>query len=448
MRTLRMRVSVAATLIAVLGLALGAWAFAAATEHSLRERLVADLATEAEALARRAADPDALRTLVDARTTERLLRVSRPDGTLLAASRHAVRQSADLERIDIHADPGTPPPGPGWVTGTSDFAKLGAGWLIHQESGAVRVLIAAPLADVQQAVGTVTTIAVLAVPLLAAGIWVLVWLALGRSLRPVDRLRRQAAEAADSYPPPRLEATSAGTELETLIATLDDLLQRSAAGVRRQRRFLADAAHELLSPLATLRTTLEVAARRNDPADLPRVLARSLRAQGRLEHTAEQLLTIARAEDAGGGQPADLDLAALLREAGTDLAATGEIPVRTRAPDSLLVTGDEDGLRRLVDNLLRNAVRHAGSRVDLHLHATRDTAVLEVDDDGPGIAPANRRAVFEPFVRLDEARARKDGGTGLGLAIVYAIATQHGGEVTVTDSPLGGARFLVRLPRG
>ncbi|GAB3494545.1 hypothetical protein GCM10027521_43050 [Amycolatopsis cihanbeyliensis] len=116
-------------------------------------------------------------------------------------------------------------------------------------------------------------------------------------------------------------------------------------------------------------------------------------------------------------------------------------------PDSLACTGDEAGLRRLVDNLVRNAIRHARSRVELRLHATREAAVLEVDDDGPGIAPGDRRAVFEPFVRLDHARARKDGGSGLGLAIVQAVATQHGGEVTIIDSPLGGARFRVILPR-
>ncbi|HSK96786.1 MAG TPA: ATP-binding protein, partial [Euzebyales bacterium] len=105
------------------------------------------------------------------------------------------------------------------------------------------------------------------------------------------------------------------------------------------------------------------------------------------------------------------------------------------------------GLRQMVDNLARNAVRHAASRVEVHVHATTDAVVLDVDDDGAGVPTEHRDGVFDPFVRLDAARGRRSGGAGLGLAIARAVAVRHGGGVTVSDSPLGGARFRAVLPR-
>jgi signal transduction histidine kinase len=452
MRTLRGRITVTTVLIAAVGLAVGAWGFARATEHALLDQLDRDLNAEALAIAERAGAGASPGTLATAAQATRLVQIRRSDGTVLAASRHRIRQSADLEELEIEADPRASPSGSGWRTGRSDLNGLGAGWhtagaASRGPSGGFDAVIAAPLADLERTVTTVRGVAYASVPVLVGVIGVLVWFALGRLLQPVEGLRRQAAAAADVYPPPRLAATTGGAEIEALMGTLDALLQRSAAGVRRQRRFLANASHELLSPLTVLRTVLEVAQRRGDPSDTPAVLERSLASQARLEQIAQQLLSLARAEEVDRIDLTDVDLAGLVREVTDELAPVAAVPVVTQLPGTLRIDGDRAGLYQLVDNLVRNAVRHASAGVDVRLHAGSDSVVLDVDDDGPGIPGEHRRTVFEPFVRVDEARGRRQGGAGLGLAIARAVALRHGGGVTVSESPRGGARLRVVLPR-
>lgn len=452
MRSLRARVTLTTVLVAAVGLTVGVWGFTLATERALRSQLDRDLTAEGEAIARRVGDGAAPGALVAATPATRLVQVRRPDGTVLAGSGHAIRQSADLARLEIHSDPRTPPSGAGWVTGRGDIGSLGPGWRVatvagQGPSGRLDVVVAAPLADLDHTVRTVSGVAYASAPLLVAVIGALVWSALGRLLQPVEHLRRQAAEAVDVYPPPRLAAARSGAEIQALMATLDTLLQRSAAGIRRQRRFLANAAHELLSPLAVLRTVLQVAQRRNDPSEMPKVLERSLETQERLEQIAQQLLSLARAEQADRISMTDVDLAALVRDVAGELAPDGGVPVVPHVPGTLVVAGDPVGLRQVVDNLAHNARRHASARVELHLRATGDLAVLDVDDDGPGVASEHRRVVFEPFARLEADRARHQRGAGLGLAITRAVAVRHGGDVAVSDSPLGGARFRVVLPR-
>jgi signal transduction histidine kinase len=220
-----------------------------------------------------------------------------------------------------------------------------------------------------------------------------------------------------------------------MIARLED-----AQGV--QRRFVADASHELRSPLATIATGLELM--QNGSVDSSTISALRGETQ-RLNRLVEGLILLARADERGlqpRSEEVDLDeVAETERGRPTEGAVVAEVraaPVR--------VVGDRGQLARVVRNLVDNARRHARSHVLVTVRREGDTAVVEVLDDGPGVPAADRARVFERFVRLDDARARSDGGSGLGLAIVAEVVAAHGGTVQVEDGPSGGALFRVRLP--
>lgn len=228
---------------------------------------------------------------------------------------------------------------------------------------------------------------------------------------------------------------------------MNRMLGRLEQAHTRQRRFVADASHELRSPVASIRQHAEVALahpERTTTADLARtVLAEGLRVQ----RLVEDLLFLARGDEHTvelRRRPIDLD--DLVFDEAQRLRVATNLRVDTRAVSAGRVEGDAEGLRRLVRNLGENAARHARGRI-LFALAERDGWVhLTLDDDGRGIPPADRERVLERFVRLDEARARDGGGSGLGLAIVAAVAAAHGGTVRIGESPLGGARVELELP--
>ena len=213
------------------------------------------------------------------------------------------------------------------------------------------------------------------------------------------------------------------------------MLDRLQAAGTRQSAFVADAAHELRSPLAALRTTVEVVLAHPD-AYAPAELAQDLHAEVlRLGRLVDDLLVLARL----GAVPARrtvLDLGALARAVARGRAGV----VVTGAGGGL---GDEDGVRRVLGNLLDNAQRHAASAV----HVAVDDGQVQVDDDGPGVPEADRERVFERFTRLDDARGRDAGGSGLGLSIARETAREAGGDVVLGQAPRGGARVVLTLPR-
>jgi signal transduction histidine kinase len=172
------------------------------------------------------------------------------------------------------------------------------------------------------------------------------------------------------------------------------------------------------------------------------VLAEEHRMQGLVE----DLLLLARADDHVPLARAPVDLDDVAFEEGHRLRATTSKRVDTSGVGAARVQGDADALRRVFRNLGENAARHASSRVDIALADLGDDVVLTVDDDGPGIPESERARVLQRFVRLDEARSRDDGGSGLGLSIVDEVVRSHGGSMSITQSPLGGARIQVTLP--
>jgi signal transduction histidine kinase len=223
---------------------------------------------------------------------------------------------------------------------------------------------------------------------------------------------------------------------------MNSMLDRLEGASLRQRRFVSDASHELRSPVASIRTQLEVALRKRD-ADWPAVAAKVLAEDERLEDAVAELLELARAEEGAPLETADVDL----DEVVLDETRRGyRVPIDTSRVSAGRVRGSSAQLARAVRNLLDNAARHARHGVAVELARHDGTVELVVDDDGPGVPPADRDRIFERFTRLDESRARDAGGVGLGLPLVRAIVDRHAGTVTVADAPTGGARFVVRLP--
>jgi signal transduction histidine kinase len=264
----------------------------------------------------------------------------------------------------------------------------------------------------------------------------------------VDAISRRAELITGQRLEQRVPEPRAHDEIRRLARTINDMLTRLELSARRQDRFVADAAHELRTPLATLRLRLETALARGKPdADedlLPDLLAETLR----LSSLVEQLLLLARS-DAGRltvqAAPVDLD------DVVTDVVRANQdrkIAVREREVQPVQVLGEPALLEQVVRNLVDNAVRHARNQVDVSLTTDAANAVITVDDDGPGIPTDARSEVFERFVRLDDSRGRASGGVGLGLAIVDEIVKLHSGTVQVTDSPASGARLRVSIPAG
>lgn len=307
------------------------------------------------------------------------------------------------------------------------------------------VRASASTAAVRQATGVASVSLLIGGPLLVAVVGVLTWLAAGRALRPVDAIRAEFTEISARDLHRRVPVPAARDEVGRLALTMNATLDRLESSMHRQRQFVADASHELRSPLSTVRTPLEVAAAHPDRADWLKVASEALQDLDRLETLTADLLLLARLDATAPRAPAELDLAELTREVLRHRPA-GTIRWSTELADGVRVVGHRLRLSRLLTNLIDNAESHGQHTALVRVGATASDAVLEVIDDGPGIPPRDRERVFERFTRLDEARSRDTGGNGLGLPIAREIAAVHGGTLTIADTA-PGAHFVARLPR-
>jgi len=314
----------------------------------------------------------------------------------------------------------------------------------------VRVVALQSMATVDQSVLTVVRVISIAFPLLLGIVALLVILLTARALKPVERISREVALITGLNLHNRISVPPARDEISELAVTMNQMLGRLDDSAERSKRFVADASHELRSPLSVIQTELEVGLLHPEAVDWQRTANDALEESRRMQRIIEDLLMLARA-DSGKVLvhtllPVDLD-DIVLGEA-VRLRLSGRLTVDTRAVSGGRVTGDPHYLLRVVRNLSNNAARHAQSRVTFSLHKDGELVQLEVTDDGKGVPEELREKIFERFTRLDEARSRDDGGSGLGLAIVRAIVEAHGGTVVVTGNPDGsrGARFIVRIP--
>ena len=270
------------------------------------------------------------------------------------------------------------------------------------------------------------------------------WLTAGWALRPVERLRREAAAiAASGDLSGRLDGLGAD-ELARLGGTLNKMLVSLETSVDRQRRFVADAAHELRTPVAGMTTTLEVA--QTHPETSQTLVDDLLAGHRRLGHLVNDLLILAAVDGRAPQRAEPVDLAGMVTDCSRRAVPDG-ISLRLGQLDRMFVAGDETQLSRVVSNLVDNALRYAASMVELSVRQDGQQAVITVADDGPGIPEPERERIWERFARLDDDRSRASGGSGLGLAMVRELTAAHGGTVSVTGRQPGpGATFLVRLP--
>lgn len=368
-----------------------------------------------------------------------------------------VASSANVAGLPAVADV---PPGPGERVVTiarlphedSRFRLL-TRW--SDEGGAPRaVLVAGTLDDVDDSIATLTRSLLVAVPLVVLALGLILWWLTGRTLRPVEVIRSEVATIGGTDLRRRVPVPPGDDEVARLARTMNEMLDRVDDATRRQRRFVADASHELRSPLTRMRTELEVDLAHPESADLLATHRSVLEETVGLQQLTDDLLLAARADARAVGAPRDepVDLDDLVVTAARRLSADERVAVDLTGVSAAQVRGDAGQLARAIGNLADNARRHARATVAFTLVERDGLAVLTVADDGPGVPERERERIFERFARVDRARHADEGGAGLGLAIARDIVERHGGTLVLASegegSPAGlsGARFVLTLP--
>ncbi|MGI5203301.1 sensor histidine kinase [Spirillospora sp. CA-108201] len=331
------------------------------------------------------------------------------------------------------------PHSPLWARATSaTVTPLGS---LTVAAAAVAAAVLYVLSGVDRAGVVAAAAAAFAAVAFAAARWGAAHSARG-CLRSMERLRRDLERLAGDGWAGRVAVPATGDEAELLAEQINDLLARLEGANTRRRAFVADASHELRTPITGLRTRIELAlaAPDDDAAD---TLRDALADVDRLQRIVEDLLILARIDsgDLPAREPVDLGVVV------ETVAAPRSPPVLTvvKVEPGLIVEGDRERLGRAVSDLLANAERYAGAQIEVEAREEGDWAVVEVHDDGPGIPCADRDRVFERFTRLDPSRSRDKGGSGLGLSIAREIALAYGGTLKVADGA-DGARLVLRLP--
>ena len=424
-RSLRTRITAAATLVVAAALMAGALAFYGILSASIRDAAVRGAEARAEQLAARI-DAEGLSAVTE--LEDDIVQVLDDDGRVVAASEEA--EGGDL------------PDGDGASIVTFDGEPM---LVVREDLDDGALLLAVSVEDDQGTLATVALLLAVAVAGVTGLVAAITWWVVGRALRPVARIRAEVDDITADRLDRRVAVPASGDEIAALAGTMNRMLDRLDAAATAQRRFVSDASHELRSPLATIRQHAELA-QLHPAATSVDDLAGVVHDEGlRMQELVDALLLLTRLDEQAAlrEDPVDLDDLALaevrrLRAGGATVDGSGIRAARVR--------GDARLLGQLVRNLADNAARHARSAVAIGVTGRGAEVLLTVDDDGAGVPPDERERIFERFVRLDEARARDAGGSGLGLAIVRAIAEAEGGGVRVEDSPLGGARFSVVLP--
>jgi two-component system OmpR family sensor kinase len=326
--------------------------------------------------------------------------------------------------------------------------------LLASPSGGQSVLVVGvSLATVDQAVDRVMAEIMVGgiVGVVVAGFGA--WLLAGAALRPVERMRRQAAELSEHDTDAALAVPPSRDEIASLARTLNGLLGRLHGALHRQRGFVSAAGHELRSPLAILNGELELGRRPGrTKAEMADALAAAAVETDRIIHLTDDLLLLSRGDEQALGlhrTPNDLvELVATSVEAFGLRAERDRIRLETVGPADLVVKVDAQRYRQIVDNLIDNSLRYSppGSTLRIAVQRSGDTAVLEVFDQGPGFPEEFLPHAFERFSRPDASRTRDGGGTGLGLAIVRSLAEAHGGTAMASNGTHGGAVVTVVIP--
>ncbi len=432
----RVRVTAIATLAALVVGVLGCLLFLGSLRNSLERGLVTSGSQEVSSIEAQLRAGETLDEVVVTGKNDILVQVIGPDGNVLATDHPRVT-------TPMRTTPGTDESA--HVRGLTDSYVA----VVRRENGGDRLIAVGHSAEgVTRAVDAVTTLLAVSAPVGIGLLALVVWLSVGRALRPVEAMRREAADITGAHADRRLAVPGSGDEITRLASTLNAMLDRIDASHRLQRQFVSDASHELRSPLASLRQLAEVARDYPSDSDSGELARNILTEERRMEELVTSLLLLARLDDdpAPERMPVDLDDLVLEEVRRARTGDSGAVHVDASAVGSAQVEADPVLLAQVVGNLVSNAVRHAESKVHVSLREDDDVAVLVVEDDGNGVPPEERKRIFERFMRLDEARTRDHGGSGLGLAIVAKIVHSLDGTVEVGESGMGGAMFSVTLP--
>ena len=329
--------------------------------------------------------------------------------------------------------------------GTGDRLRIGAR-LVTIENSRATLYVGQTLGPADQSIRDVRDTLLVSSPLLLLGVAILTWFLVGRSLAPVEAIRDHVERITLEDLHERVPDSHTNDEIARLAATMNDMLRRLDDAHQRQRSLISDASHELKSPLAAAYTELEVGLAHPEITRWPQSARDVLGDLTRMKTIIDDLLLLARHDEASSSsQLTDVDVGDLARlEAGYVRRLTpATVTVSESGP--LPVRANHDEISRVIRNVLENAAQHALNHVEVTFALVGHDVEVRVDDDGPGIAPADRERVFERFTRLDVARSRSSGGSGLGLAIVRALVEHAGGAVWFTgEAP--GAHCVIRLP--
>lgn len=447
------RSAFAATLIVALAMAASSVALILLLQRSLTgsvDAAVTDRVREVSAELQSAgpqpdasAIQDALDTVLRGSSRERtVIQVLSPSGTVVAASPDIDGEQPLLPRLQaadelVREDRSLP------VEEEDTFRVIRAG--VDTGAGIYTVIAAQSLESVSDSTSTVLSLLSIGYPLLLLVVGTSTFWFVGRSLRPVEAIRTKVAGIGGRELTERVPVPAAQDEVARLAVTMNQMLDRLESAQLSQRRFVADASHELRSPIATLKTITEVNLAHPEEIDNITVAEGSLAEITRLERLVNDLLLLARADEKGlDDDRLDVDLDDLLSAEHERVRSTTTLTATSRI-NAVQTVGNPHQLAQALRNLVDNAVRHAHDRIGLALYREDDNAIIEISDDGPGIPAKDRQRVFDRFVRLDESRERRGGGSGLGLAIVWEIIHSHGGTVIVVDSE-EGALVRVTLP--
>ncbi len=382
------------------------------------------------------ADPDALVTVVG---EEVVAAVFGPGGDVLAASgtpepERLADAAPGVQSLDIVVferqddDDGAEPEAPHVERLRVAVAELGDGR---------RVVVGNEGEQTRRTLGSVRAVLAAGTPLIALLGGGILWFLTGRALRPVYRMRDDLDTVVAASDGGRVTEPGTRDEIDDLARTLNGVLDALGQQSQARRQFVADASHELKSPVANARALIET----GGPT------SRVLSELDRLQALVDDLLFLARTDETTPTRPQVVDLDDIVFDEAERAAYRTEIRIDASGVRPARALADPAEAARAIRNLLENAVRHGESRVGVAIEETADQVSVVVTDDGPGIAAADRERIFERFVRLADERSRGDGGTGLGLSIVATIADRNEGRVVVGDQDGPGARLELILPR-
>jgi signal transduction histidine kinase len=317
---------------------------------------------------------------------------------------------------------------------------------VATRSGVQTVLVAESLDTVDDGTEAIIAALVIGLPVLALVVGVATFLFVGRTLRPVEAMRRQATTITSKNLHARLPVPAADDEIAALAETMNTMLDRIEAASAAQRRFVADASHELRSPLATIHANVDLLGVAELPETSARPVERIHQESARMARLVDDLLLLARVDDhALRLRREDVDLDDLVY-AERERVAVEHPSLRIEgAVTPVRVSGDPDQLHRVLRNLVDNATRHARQSVTISVEPVGGEGHVLVGNDGPAIPAEDRIKIFDRFVRLDNSRSRAGGGAGLGLPIARDIVVAHGGTLSVDDTT-DGAVLRIRLP--